>query len=117
MRNYFVGARVRPKINTKGKSVDENEKKVEDMKDYFKIDDSDHLRKYLKANRLYDSERDSHSFMGSLSAFLLDAIYDFLCLLEPFKHLWHLGNPFFLVVPIGSDSSSCFVVPTVDSTV
>lgn len=40
MRNYFVGARVRPKINTKGKSVDENEKKVEDMKDYFKIDDS-----------------------------------------------------------------------------
>jgi len=58
MRNYFVGARDRPEINTKRKSVDENEKKVEDMKDYFKIDDSDHLRKYLKANRLYDSGRD-----------------------------------------------------------
>ena len=53
-----MGARVRPEINTKGKSVDENGKKVEDMKDYFKIDDSDHLHKYLKANRVYDSGRD-----------------------------------------------------------
>ncbi len=53
-----MGRGIRPKINTKGKSVDENGKKVEDMQDYFKIEDSVHLHKYLKANRVYDSGQD-----------------------------------------------------------
>ena len=51
-----MGERVRPKINRVGKT--ENKKQVEDMKDYFKIDDSEHLHKYLKANRIYDSGQD-----------------------------------------------------------
>ena len=51
-----MGRGIRPKIKREAK--DENKKQVEDMQDYFKIEDSVHLHKYLKANRVYDSGQD-----------------------------------------------------------